>query len=295
MTLRRSAPQAVKKQGRRLSRRVGQATAEIRMRPGFVLVGAQRCGTTSLFRALTAHPLVLPPVFHKGINYFDLNYHRGSDWYYGHFPLRRIAALRTARAAGEPVTFEASGYYTYHPFAAERMARELPDAKLLLMVRDPVERAYSAHRHELARGFETEPFERALELEDERLAGEVERMAADPRYESHSHRHHSYRRRGHYAEQLTRLHAQFGASQVLVVESEAFFTRPQQEYARVLDFLDLPPFEPDRFDRWNGRPRAPMEPGTRRWLSEHFASHDEALTRLLGHPPEWTRDPAPGT
>ena len=63
MTLRRAAPQAVKRQGRRLSRRVGQATAGIRMRPSFVLVGAQRCGTTSLFRALMAHPQVLPPVF----------------------------------------------------------------------------------------------------------------------------------------------------------------------------------------------------------------------------------------
>ncbi|MGH3317435.1 MAG: sulfotransferase, partial [Nocardioidaceae bacterium] len=74
MTLRRSAPQAVKVHGRKLSRRVGQATAELRMRPSFVLVGAQRCGTTSLFRALMAHPLVQSPVFHKGINYFDLNY-----------------------------------------------------------------------------------------------------------------------------------------------------------------------------------------------------------------------------
>lgn len=75
-----------------------------------------------------------------------------------------------------------------------------------------------------------------------------------------------------------------------MIESEAFFTRPQHEYARILDFLGLPLFEPDQFDRWNVRPRAPMEPATRRWLSDYFSSHDEALTRLLGHAPEWTRD-----
>ena len=65
-----------------------------------------------------------------------------------------------------------------------------------MLVRDPVERAYSAHAHELARGFETEPFERALELEDQRLSGEAERIVADPGYLSHSHQHHAYRAQG---------------------------------------------------------------------------------------------------
>lgn len=287
MTVRRSAPRVLKVHGRRLSRAVGEATAGARMRPGFVVVGAQRCGTTSLFRALVAHPLVLPPVFHKGVNYFDVNYHRGPGWYYGHFPVERVARRRTSGLGLPPVTFEASGYYMYHPFAPARMARELPDVRVVMMLRDPVERAYSAHRHELARGFETEPFERALELESIRLEGEVERMAADPRYESHSHRHHSYVRRGEYAGQLTRLRALYDADRILVVESEAFFTRPEAEYARVLEFLALPAFAPARFDRWNARPRAPMHERTRRLLRTHFAPHDAALADLLGRPPGW--------
>jgi hypothetical protein len=287
MTLRQAAPHTVKLHGRRLSRAVGAATASLRMRPGFVLVGAQRCGTTSLFRALSAHPLVRPPVFHKGVNYFDLNYYRGPDWYHGHFPVRGLARIRTT-GDEPPVAFEASGYYMYHPLAPERMARELPEAKLLVMVRDPVERAYSAHRHELARGFETEPFERALELEDERLAGEVERIRTDPRYESHSHRHHSYRRRGHYAEQIEHLRELFGEDRVLIVESELFFTRPEPEYARILDFLSLPAFTPRRFDRWNARPRSPMHDATQRDLRRYFAAHDRELGGLLGRMPAWS-------
>ena len=287
MTLRQAAPHALKVQGRRLSRAVGAATANLRMHPDFVIVGAQRCGTTSLFRALMAHPLVQPPVFHKGVNYFDLNYFRGPEWYYGHFPIRGVARTRTLARKARPVTFEASGYYMYHPLAPERMARDLPTAKLLVMVRDPVERAYSAHRHELARGFETEPFERALELEDERLAGEVERMRADPRYQSHSYRHHGYRRRGHYAEQIERLSALFGRDRILVVQSEHFFTRPEDEYARILDFLALPGFTPKRFDRWNARPRSPMKEETHAELRRYFAPHDQALAQFLGHPPSW--------
>ena len=90
----------------------------------------------------------------------------------------------------------------YHPLAAGRIGRDLPGVKVLVLLRDPVERAYSAYKHEFARGFETETFERALELEDARVQPELERMIADPTYQSDSYRHHSYRRRGQYAEQL---------------------------------------------------------------------------------------------
>ena len=90
----------------------------------------------------------------------------------------------------------------FHPLAADRIAADLPGVRLLVLVRDPVERAYSAHAHERARGFETEPFERALELEPARLAGEAERIAAEPGYLSASHQHHAYRARGRYVEQL---------------------------------------------------------------------------------------------
>lgn len=79
---------------------------------------------------------------------------------------------------------------------AERISRDLPGVKLLVLLRDPVERAYSGHAHEISLGFETEPFERALELEPGRLEGEVERILAGPAYISRSHQHHAYHARG---------------------------------------------------------------------------------------------------
>ena len=174
----------------------GRLTSRARMLPGFLIVGAQRCGTTSMYRTLSQHPAVLKAVLHKGVHYFDMNYERGMSWYRAHFPLQ-------PRDQPGPQAFESSPYYLFHPLAAERIARDLPGVRLLVLVRDPVERAYSAHAHETARGFETEPFERALELETTRLAGEEERMAADPGYVSLSHQHHAYCARGRYAEQLS--------------------------------------------------------------------------------------------
>ena len=85
--LRAAGPAPLTRLGRRTYARMSGATAGLRMTPGFILIGAQRCGTTSLFRALTAHPQVTPPTFNKGVNYFDLNYHRGAQWYRAHFPV----------------------------------------------------------------------------------------------------------------------------------------------------------------------------------------------------------------
>jgi Sulfotransferase domain len=266
---------------------VSGATAGLRMVPGFLLIGAQRCGTTSLFRALAAHPQVMPPTFRKGVNYFDLNYYRGAQWYRAHFPLAEVAARRAGRH-GPPVAFEASGYYLYHPQAVERLGHDMPGVKLVAMLRDPVERAFSAHKHELARGYEQEGFERALELEDGRLAGEAERMRADPGYESFAHRHHSYRHRGQYAEQLERVYEFFPRAQVHVIDSAAYFARPAEEYQRLLAFLGLRPFEP-AFAAANARPGPPMPAGSRRMLERHFRPHNERLAELLGREPGWVR------
>ena len=281
------APWHLRQISERAYRCVAAPTGWLRMEPGFIMIGAQRCGTTSLFRALTAHPQLMRPLFHKGVNYFDLNYYRGADWYRSHFPLAEIARRRTARY-GPAMAFEASGYYLYHPFALERLAGDLPAIKLVAMVRNPVERAFSAYKHEYARGFEQESFERALALEDKRLAGEVDRMREDPAYESFSHRHHSYRHRGQYAEQLERALALVPAGRVHVIQSEAFYRDPADEYRRLLSFLGLHQFEPAGFGQHNSRPGAPMDPKTRRMLEEHYAPHDQRLARLLASPLQWS-------
>jgi hypothetical protein len=221
------------------------------MLPGFLIVGAQRCGTTSMYRTLSQHPAVLKAVLHKGVHYFDTGYDHGLAWYQAHFPLRVRAAL-VRRATGEvPLTFESSPYYMFHPLAALRISRDLPDVKLLVLVRDPVERAYSAHAHELARGYETEPFER------------------------------------HYADQLERLGELFGRDRVHVLDSGRFFADPEPVYDGVLDFLGLRHHGYPVFERHNARPRSPMPEALRARLSEHFLPHDERLARWLGRPPSW--------
>jgi hypothetical protein len=269
---------------RSTTRWFGMLTSRWRMTPGFIVVGAQRAGTTTLYRVLSEHPSVVRPTVSKGIGYFDVHYSRGMRWYRGHFPLVWWARRK---AGPHAVAFESSGYYLFHPLAAQRIAADLPGVRLVVMVRDPVERAYSAHKHELARGFETEPFDKALDLEESRLAGEEERMVSDPSYRSFEHRHHAYLARGRYSEQITRLQAAVGEHRVFIVDADRFFADPQAEFERLRTWLGLPEWRPEHVEQTNARPGVPLSPELRGRLCRHFEPYDEALARQMGRLPSW--------
>jgi Sulfotransferase domain len=288
MISRSSAPPWAKRRGRQVSRTFGRYTAGVRMLPDFLMCGGNRCGTTALHRALIEHPLVAPPVLHKGINYFDVNYPKGPDWYQGHFPVRAIAQRRTGQTERPPLAMEASGYYLDHPEAVHRIGRDLPGVKAIVMLRDPVERAHSAHRMNIVRGYDDVTFDEAIELEPQRNAGERERMAADPAYASFPDRHFSFVRRGQYVDRLEVFFEVLGRENVHVLFSEQFSEHPEPEYDRVLEFLDLPAHRPRAgFGRWNPSPPAEMSTHARRLLEEHYAPYDDRLEALLGEPLPW--------
>lgn len=267
---------------------LGWLTARWRLQPDFLVVGAQRAGTTTLYRILSEHPGVLRPTQSKGIGYFDEEHHRGARWYRAHFPL--ASAAHRGRDGRRRLTFESRGYYLHHPLAPERIARELPGTRIVVVVRDPVERAYSAYRHEHARGFEDEDFATALALEDHRLAGEAERIRADPTYRSHAHRHQALLGRSRYAEQVRRFVDALGADRVHVVDAGHLFTDPGPELELLEEFLGLETWQPARVEHWNARPASPLEPELEDRLRRYFAPHDAALEQLTGRRPSWVPD-----
>lgn len=289
--LRAALPPGLKRVIHATSRGYGRLTAAGRVLPTFLIAGGQRCGTTSLYRTLSRHPAVLKPVLHKGIHYFDTGYHRDLSWYRAHFPLRRTADGVARRLGTPPQVFESSPYYLYHPLAAPRIARDLPGCRVLVLVRDPVERAYSQHAHEVARGFETvTDFPEALAAESDRLAGETERVATDPRYHSHSHQHHGYQARGRYVDYLERLAVHIGRERIHVVDSGRLFAEPAQVYGEIEAFLGLPHHDFPGLERHNARPRAtPVPEHLRQRLADQFAPYDERLARWLGWVPSWRR------
>lgn len=268
----------------------GTATGRWRVLPQFLVVGAQRCGTTSLHRALAAHPQVATPMAHKGVHYFDTAFTHSLDWYRGHFPTR--AALRR-RGPGPFLAFESSPYYMFHPAVPDRIAATLPDVRAVAVLRDPVERAYSQYAHELARGFEDLPtFEEALEREPERLRGEEERLLEDPGYTSPAHQHQGYAARSEYGVQLERLHAALGEDRVLVLDFEDLAGDPGAALPAVQEFLGLTPHPAVTMGHHNPRPRSRLAPSTAAALRERLAGSDEVVARYLGKEPSWRRRPS---
>lgn len=265
---------------RRLSRDLRRRTASLRALPDFVICGAQKGGTSSLFEWLSRHPCVLPARV-KEVHYFDKKSAAGAAVYRAEFPLR--AALSATRARhGAAVTGEATPSYLAHPAAAARMRALVPDARLIFLLRDPVDRAYSHYRMSARRGFEPLSFEDALDAEEGRLAGELARIEADAGAFSPALRHHGYALRGRYAAQLERFLAEYPADQMLVLPSEQVFRAPEAAWDRVLAFLGLPPAPLRDAEAVNvGGEAAPLDAGLRDRLRGRFASDNERLFALL--------------
>jgi hypothetical protein len=255
-------------------------TADGRALPHFLIIGTQKGGTTSLYAYLEAHPNILG-AYRKEVKYFDCNYPLGARWYRSHFPYR--AALRKKRA----LTGEASPYYMYHPAAAGRIKQDLPGVRMIALLRNPVERAYSDYQHMFRSGRETLSFDQALEAEPERVQGEAERICRDPHYSVYPHMHFSYQGRGRYVEQLRRLFDLFPRGQILVLRSEDLFADPAPVFAQVVRFLGLPEWQPARFQKWNHADYSGMSAPTRARLVEYFKPYNRQLEELLGMKLGW--------
>lgn len=279
---------AAKANGKAVRSDVLHSTARARILPSALLVGAQRCGTTALTSALFRSPQVVRPLAGKGAHYFSLNYWRPLDWYRAQFPTVGHAALVAARGRGRLVGLDACPYYLFHPCAMERIAADLPDARLLVMLRDPVARAHSHHRHEVERGFETETdFDTALDLERDRLAGEADRMRRDPTHHSHAWEKYSYLAKGQYAEQLEEAFRLVGRDRVLVIQAESYFADQASALERVSDFIGIDRVAPSAADRRNGYDYPGLSASTLARLREHFRPHNERLYQLLGEEWDW--------
>lgn len=262
-------------------------TSHFRFLPQFIIVGGQRCGTNSLYEYLVGHPNVAPAFPDQEVHFFDVNFHRGLNWYRGHFPTRATAKAARLTSGSGLITGESSPYYMFHPVAPERIAQTLPDVKLLVLLRNPVDRAYSHYHHELARGYETLSFEEAIEQEADRLQGEVDRMRAHRSYNSFNHQHFSYLTRGEYVSQVETLFSYFPQESILVLISEQFFADPAGAYARVLRFLGLAPIALSAYPKHNPGRYADMDPEIRERLMEHFAQVNDRLYRFLDLDYRW--------
>ena len=256
-----------------------QRTWRSRALPDFIIIGAQKSGTTSLFAYLRQHPQLFPSS-KKEVLFFNNPDHfiRGEAWYRAHFPLRKSLSL-------DAKTYEASPHYMYHPLAPKRIYDLIPDVKIIAVLRNPAERAISNYFHVKWNSREPLPLYEALQEEEKRL--EPALKAED--YSSEVLRFYSYKRRGLYKEQLERYLDYFPWEQILVLNSEALFREPEASLRQIFDFVgvDREVQIKDLRPRGITSSKVEVDSAIYDYLSSYFKPHNQALYQLVGKDYGW--------
>ncbi len=273
-------PSSLKRIIRQVQFHLRKRSSGLRTLPNFLIIGAQKGGTTSLYAYLAQHPNVAEALT-KEVHYFDYHYSQGLSWYKAHFPL--------ASRMKDKITGEATPYYLYHPHAASRVQQLLPNAKLIILLRDPVERAYS--HYNMGNKFNKEnreSFETAVSEEEGRIRNDWKKMVANPGWESTNVQNFSLVDRGDYLPQILRWEAHFPKTSMLFLKSEDFFQDPVAITKQAWKFLGLEAIELANPDTKNkGMYKSKLKPETRQQLEKYFEKKNQDLFKHLGKNFDW--------
>lgn len=247
--------------------------------PDFLIIGGQRCGTTTLFFYLHQHPDLYLPIG-KEVHFFDLNYDLGIEWYQRLFT---VDQGQNARYRGE-----ATPYYLFHPVVPQRIAMHIPGIKLIALLRNPVDRAYSHFLHSKRMNLEPlESFEEAIALEFDRINDGKRKLTSGLIGESNTYRNFSYLSRGFYYEQISHWLNYFPLEQFCFIKSEEMFDDPMKAYSRVCRFLEIPIMDNVNFNPLNTFSYSPISPEQRKACAAYFERDMDNLRTLLGESFYW--------
>jgi len=222
------------------------------------------------------------PAFKKETLFFSNWFGKGLTWYRAHFPFAwRKHYVRRIRHR-DFVTGEASPYYIFHPRVPQRISQTVPQAKLIALLRNPVDRAHSHYHHEVRTGVETLPFEDAIEREEERLSAEKAKILSHEDYRSFNYQNYSYLSRGIYVDQLEDWTRHFDRDQLLILKSEDLDEDPAMTLEQVVQFIGLPRWKLKEYKKYHYAQYRDMNVATRERLIAYFEPHNQRLYEFLG-------------
>ncbi len=258
---------------RRARRAVSLATSMARPLPGFLIIGGIRCGTTSLIHYLDDHPSLGMSAIDE-VHYFDWHYEEGEAWYRSWFPI--------TIGDGPDMVGESSPSYLMNPLVPERVAALLPDVKLIVLLRNPVDRAVSHYNLRRSGGRESQStFEAALEQEAARVG------PTNHRRPEIGGRIDCYFEQGTYVTGLRRWLGYVDRSQMHIIDSGELFASPATTYRGVQDFLGVPPHGLEEYERLNAATYRAVDLATRSSLQARYEPYNQELYELVGRDFGW--------
>lgn len=257
----------------------------IKSRPDFLIIGVQRAGTTSVYKYLIQHPQISVTHPCRETYYFDIeeNYQKGFGWYLGHFPFKFQKQNK--------LTFEASPSYLYYPQIPQRLKQDLGEIKMIVMLRNPAERAYSAWQ--MFHSYSSNVHQHLKERADTRSFSEA--IAEELNPESNTAKYpYNYIDRGKYAHQLKNYYKYFHKENILVLQFEKIKTEFDQVLSQVCDFLEIDRFSHNQLRELKEQKYAAAKYKTSDEdlavmdkLAEYFLPFNEQLSQLLNSDYNW--------
>jgi len=252
--------------------------------PSFFIIGAQKAGTTSLFNYIKEYADNFVSPRKKELYFFTEFYSKGINWYKANFPLRMKPG---------DITGEATPDYLFFPFAAKRMVEHYPHAKIIVMLRNPIDRAYSQYNFQnntnKTRAYDPLPFKKALLKEDERLR--KEQKAVENGELTYVYKYFSYIHRGFYSDQLKNLYCYYPKEQVMIIESNQLFQNTDDTLKQVFDFLGLRSNGVKReYKAYNETHKENLPEDAKELLRSIFKEKNEELFVLLDKRFDWDKE-----
>ena len=275
---------------RKILKKISLRTITSRWRglPDFVIIGARKSGTTSLYDFVIKHPAIAP-ASKKEVVYFSSVHYPDELRYRSNFPTNLSRRRFYKKTNQKLLSGEATPFYLFKPMVPGRMKDLLPDVKLIVILRNPVDRAYSDYHFSVKREREALSFESAIKLEEERCAEERERMFKDPGFLPINYYAYSYLAQGLYADQLERWFKHYVRKQFLILATEDLYKNRQLALDQVFDFLGVSPFQVGNLRDLNVGGYKEMNADTRKFLIKYFKPHNERLSKLLQRSFDWDR------
>ena len=265
-----------------LKRHIYGWTSPLRVLPDFFVIGSGRTGTTSLYHYLDQHPSLSKSAYDE-LGYFDDNYHLGLNWYRSLFPsifTKYLIKLKTNNF----MTYDVTPSYVRRPWNAKRIKKLFPDTKLIVILRNPVDRTYS-HYHLAEQFGETRTFEEIVKEDMDNILNWNIDLKDDNYFANKVEK--SFLARGFYAEQLSIWFKLFSKNQIMIVSSEQLASDTKNTMNSIFQFLNLPKFEIPNTKKVNVSQYSKMNSSTRKLLINFFKPYNKSLYNFLNVNFEW--------
>lgn len=256
------------------------STSFLRVLPNYLIIGAQKTGTSSLFHYLSMHPQIINSN-QKEVHYFDKNFEKPLSWYKQFFPLKLITNKNNAIG-------EATPNYLYHPFVAQRIHNTIPEVKLIVILRNPIERVISHYFQAVRKNNEQRHIMLAL-LEEDADEIYILNELKKNEFAIPQNVHVLYKSRSRYAEQIERFFNLFPREQILFLSSKELLTMPNETLKKVYNFLQISnDFYLREVALWNvGTNKQEVPNEVISYLTNYFKPFNNDLYNLLGYEINW--------